>query len=411
MDPRLAAIIALAETQCPQSNGAVQTVPGRLLLADGDGLCYYCAGNEDTEPGRARQNLIDKLRAAKAACGAEAVKILVTARGSHKGYRYAVARVKPYQAQRTGGNRPKNWEYLRSLLEEGGALADDIEVEFTSIAEADDLFSRYALNHPDCVIYTQDKDMRMVTGWHLDWLTHILFRVDGTFGMTHNEKVWGRRFFWQQVLHGDTADNIPGLPWYTDGSVLKSGPEKGQLKQTKCGEKAVPVLALNSINDDMSALLHVQPLYQSCYGDRWVVELLEQGILLWMRTDMQSSPFNVVAPGNPLAALTTHALYPAARAEMMQRIAEAVVYETGENSGTEGATEAGASALEDEPCRGVVGVPTSVSSGEEETGHRPVHAGKQQSAGQEVRVSSHHYPGGLLAARAVSAARNKAGGR
>lgn len=322
-----AAAIAAAVEQAPMSNGEVTTKPGRLLLVDGDGLAYYCAGNDDTAPGMARNNLISKVRSAQRACGAESVNILTTSPGSHKGYRYAVARVKPYQGQRTDSRRPKNWEYLRDYLNDG-APSSDFGVEFTAVAEADDLFSRYALHHPDCVINTQDKDMRMVPGWHLDWLTNLMFRVDpGKWYIEHDDKVWGRAWFWSQMLHGDTADHIPGLPFYKDGSITKSGPNKGKETEIRCGEKAKPVLdMLPKLSSDMGALTTFGPLYQSCYGDRWLVEMLEQGILLWMRNDMQSSPLNVVAVGNPLHALTTHELWPAAKAEIMTRIGEALSY-------------------------------------------------------------------------------------
>lgn len=334
MNPFVSAIAAAVEA-APMSNGEVSTIPDRLLLADGDGLAYYCAGKDDTEPGVARANMLDKLRSARAAAGAERVKILLTASGSHKGFRYAVARAKPYQGQRTDSRRPANWQYLRGLLE-AGELADWIDVELTTIAEADDLFARYAKGHPDCVIYTQDKDMRMVEGWHLDWLTHIMFHLEpGTWAKTWNDKLWGRAWFWSQMLHGDAADNIPGLPFYKDGSILKSGPKKGEVKEIPCGEKSGAVVEmLPQVSSDMGATLLLQGLYKSCYGERWLVEMLEQGILLWMRSDDSSSALNVVAKGNPLYYLTTHEHYPAARAEVMARIAEAMVHEETEDNGS-----------------------------------------------------------------------------
>lgn len=334
-----AAAIAAAVEQAPMSNGEVATQPGRLLLADGDGLCYYCAGNDDTAPGEARANLTNKLRSAQRASGAETVKVVTTASGSHKGFRYAVARVKPYQGQRTDSRRPKNWEHLREFLLEG-APGTGFDVEHTAIAEADDLFSRYALHHPDCVIYTQDKDMRMVPGWHLDWLTHIMFKLGNDFRVVHNEKVWGRAWFWQQMLMGDTADAIPGLPFYRENGKDKRIGEVGAVK------------ALTGTESDMGSLLVAQKLYQSYYADRWLVEMLEQGILLWMRNDTQSSALNVVAKGNPLHALTTHELWPAAKAEIMARIAEALVYAEAEGVGS-GTNEAEPLVLADEPLRPV----------------------------------------------------------
>lgn len=322
MTSPFAAAIAAAAAGSPMTNGDMPVVPGRLLLADGDGLCYYCAGNDDTLPGEARKRLVDKLKSAAQACGAESVKIVTTARGSHKGYRYAVARVKPYQGQRTDSRRPKNWEALREYLEQG-ALPPGMEVELTGIAEADDLFSRYALGHPDCVIYTQDKDMRMVPGWHLDWLTHIQFQVTDEFRQVHAEKVWGRAWFWLQMLHGDSADNIPGLPKYVE---VKGG------KPKLCGPVTAEKL-IGELPNEHETALKVGALYESFYGERWLVELLEQGVLLWMRNDIRSCPFNVAAIGNPFDLFVGHPFYKTARAEIMGRITEAMFHEEADPSG------------------------------------------------------------------------------
>jgi DNA polymerase-1 len=329
----LAAAIAKQAETSPQNTQSEGIVPGRLLLADGDGLCYYCAGNDETAPGQARINLLDKLRSAARSCGAERIKVLVTGAGSHKGYRYAVARVKPYQGHRTGNHRPKNWQFLRELLEQGD-LPPDIEIEFTHTAEADDLFSRYAEMHPDCVIFTQDKDMRMVPGKHLEWKTHILTDVPPCWVLTAHDLVYGRQWFWMQMLHGDAADNIPGLPWYTDGSINKSGLNKGKVKEIRCGEASSAVKGLDKVSSDMGACIYLQGLYRTCYGERWLVNMLEQGILLWMRTDMESNPFDVTKPGHPLHPLTSHADWPAARQEILIRIAEGQINEKTEDHGS-----------------------------------------------------------------------------
>jgi DNA polymerase-1 len=312
MNARFAAAIAAASEASPMTNGSVPIIQGRTLYADGDGLAYYCAGNDDTLPGEARRRMIEKLDDAKRACGAESVTILTTASGSHKGHRYAVARVKPYQGQRSGKSRPKNWESLRALLDEG--MVGQHPVVTTHIAEADDLFAHYA-HRGDSVIYTQDKDMRMVPGWHLDWTTHILHHLPrGEFSKTMNDKLYGRKWFWQQVLMGDTADNIPGLPKYeARATVFKP-----------IGEKTAEVF-LDGVHSDMGALLVAQKLYQSFYKERWLVELLEQGILLWMR-EVPHDPFDVADIGNPFVSLRTHELWQPAQDEILERINEAVAY-------------------------------------------------------------------------------------
>lgn len=301
------AALAAAAAEAAPMVAFTPTVPGRELRVDGDGLAYYCSGNDECEPGTARFNLAEKLRKAQLACGAERVVILLTASGSHKGYRYAVARVKPYQGQRSGGRRPKNWEFLRNLLAERAFDNATISTRVTGHAEADDLFGQYG---EDIVIHTQDKDMRMLPGIHLDWVSNQMVTVpEGCWAITANDKVYGRKWFWLQMLHGDTADNVPGLLKYLSAA--------GTLKP--CGEVGAGH-ALGTASNDTEACNAVVSHYKACYGDRWPVEILEQGILLWMRRDDASHVFNVCHPGNPLAFLYEHKEYDWAIQEIKDRI-------------------------------------------------------------------------------------------
>jgi DNA polymerase-1 len=381
--------VSAAAKSAPQSNGNVSLVKGRVLLADGDGLAYYCAGNEDTTPGEARRKLTDKLDAARAACGAERVIILLTARGSHKGYRRAVAKRKGYQAQRSGDNRQKQWAFLRELMETG--QLPNVEVISTSISEADDLFAVYAATGGDYVIFTQDKDMRMVPGLHLDWVTHLMFRLDADapFHVHHNDKRWGRGWFWQQMLHGDNADNIPGLPFYRDGTVYshthKDKEKRGQIKDIPCGEKASAVVdVLPNLSSDAQCIIHIGALYNSCYDDRWVVEMLEQGILLWMRPDREADPFSVCHPGAPLAGLINHDLFPAARAEIEGRIAEAKTYETNQDDGSRDGAASTAAAT----ARDVCAVPPAVQCDGSGAGSRPLDGRDPSNAAPVVQLAA-----------------------
>lgn len=283
-------ISAAADAAAAGSPMTVARTAGRHLLADGDALAYYCAGTDDTSPAQARTNLRTFLRACTASSGAEHTRVLVTGRGSHKGYRYAVAKAKPYQGQRSGSRRPKNWEFLREVIEGGDS---GFPTEVTQVAEADDLFGKYSseLGYENVVVLTQDKDMRMVPGWHMDWKERTLVLVaPDTFELWHNEKCYGRKWFWLQMLHGDTADNIPGLPKYIN--------EKGNA--ALCGEKtALKLLADCKTNDEARAT--VFGLYEGYYGQGWQEHLLEQAVLLWMRNDKESRVLNVTSAGNPLA--------------------------------------------------------------------------------------------------------------
>lgn len=318
-NPFAAAALAAASAS-PMASGSVPILPNRVLLVDGDGLAYYCAGNDDTDAGEARAKLVDKIKSAVRIVGAGQIKILLTGSGSHKGHRYAIARVKPYQAQRGDSRRPKNWQVLRDYMLSDG-FPFDIEVTYS--AEADDLFGWWAYNYPDdVVIYTQDKDMRMLPGKHLDWVSHRVHTVEYTLSTQRerdrmynvvptdsefNDKQYGHKWFWLQMLHGDTADHIPGLPRYLtlDGKIKPVGEiTAGRLL---C---AAPV-------DDIAQ--RVADLYWSYYGERYLVEMLEQACLLWMRR-VPTAWDDCCQPGGPMAIFTDRPEFLAAYAEIQQRV-------------------------------------------------------------------------------------------
>ncbi len=275
--------IASAAADSPMGSNSVPVVRSRTLYVDGDGLAYYCAGKDDSAPGLARAALRDKVASAARVVGAERVVVLLTASGSHKGHRYAIARVKPYQGQRANSRRPANWRALRDYME---GPEFPWPVESTAVAEADDLFGLYVYPNPEgAVIYTQDKDMRMLPGMHLDWVSHRAYTVQPGTDPVFNEKQYGHKWFWLQMLHGDTADNIPGLPKYLDPN--------DKLKPV--GE----VTAGKLLADEQLLHLRVAELYRSFYGDRWLVEMMEQACLLWMRRD-PSAWDDCMNPGGPL---------------------------------------------------------------------------------------------------------------
>jgi hypothetical protein len=330
----LQALGAKAAAAQPMGYQLGPVLPNKTLLVDGDGLCYYCAGNDDTDVGKARANLIDKVQRAGDLVGAEVRRILVTGAGSHKGHRYAIARVKPYQGQRVGSRRPKNWEALRDLLA-GGIRGMDIQTTYS--AEADDLFGYYAYNYPDdVVINTQDKDMRMLPGQHLDWVSNRLHKVEYTNSVVRQEYIafnrvvhssmfndlqYGPRWFWLQMLHGDSADNIPGLPLAT----IKYGGSKvdPMYSLNKVGEAAaLKILAGTETQHPASVGYEVAAAYHSYYGDRWLVEMLEQACLLWMRRYPDRWD-DCAEPNGPMYQFTDDILWPAAYAEIEQRVRQA----------------------------------------------------------------------------------------
>ncbi len=258
--------------------------PKRLLI-DGDGLAYAACGSSLCPPEQARANLVNMVRAAEHRVGVHA-EVLLTMPGSSKGGRYFIATVKPYQAHRAGNRRPENWKFLRGVLEAG---RPPFLVTKTLTAEADDLFSKASEEEGGNVaILTQDKDLRMVPGVHITWDDHMLVDTRDGEDVLAWDKQYGERWFWEQMLQGDTADNIPGLPKYL-------------------GKPVGEVTARRILDSDGSVLgpgFKVRAAYTQHYGAEAGIHLLEQAMLLWMRRDPED-PFDCVKAGGPLYGLVT----------------------------------------------------------------------------------------------------------
>lgn len=251
----------------------VTVVPGRRVHIDADMLAYQCGGNEDTDVATSRRILKSKIDLFRDAAGAEGVLLHMTASGSTKGHRALIAYTKPYQGQRKG-HRPKNWQYLRDYMAEG--LAGPVKQWFDR--EADDGFGFISMNCPLDVLATRDKDMRMLPGWHLNWDTYDLIKVEpDQFALEAGGKLYGHKWFWTQMLWGDAADNIPGLPKHPD---FPRG----------VGEVAASKL-LAFADDDDSAAMAVAQAYKAHYGAEWAERFCEQASLLWIRRTNQA-PIN-----------------------------------------------------------------------------------------------------------------------
>ena len=250
------------------------TVPGSLLVIDGDGLNYSCAGFEDTSPAWAKEQLFTRIKNLRSACGAEDVLIHLTHPSSHKRYRYAIATIKPYQGQRKS-HKPKNWPYLRALME-------DLEYSISwSDREADDAIAMTAYSHDGPVfIASEDKDMRMLPGTHISMKDYELTNVPKYAWDIQDSKgkQYGLKWFYLQMLHGDSVDNIPGLERWVN--------PKG--KPVLCGEKTAAKI-LEFCPDAATAHNTVVSAYQDYYGDEWAERWIEQAALLWLSISIDAS--------------------------------------------------------------------------------------------------------------------------
>jgi len=337
-----------------------EMVLGRVLHIDGDSAAYKCAGKDGTPLSLCKKRFSQFIEDKRLAAGAEFVNVCFTGGDGSKGGRYITAVTKPYQEQRIGAQRPENLPALRAWCLNGyqheaidirGILhyrhARKIVTIFTS-EEADDamtqLHQQYLEKglHELSVICAEDKDLFMNSGLFMDWNTHEIKDCETPYGYIEpyttpggTNKIIGRgkAFFFSQLLTGDSADNIPGLPYFTPAicavefptsdlreqcrrlkeRTLPSGKplSETQVKQTSekvkdlvratkskpCGPVAVYEY-LSSCTSEKEALTKVMKAYCEYYGkdeevlnphtgktEIWQPQdfLLEQARLLWMR--------------------------------------------------------------------------------------------------------------------------------
>lgn len=215
------------------------TVAGRVAHIDADFLAYMASYERKDEDSslpdilyRTDVMIEDKRREA----GAEYAVLHLTPNTSDKGGRYDVAIQKVYQGQRTGDTKPRYLEAVRSYMAD--IKTNQVTGKAWQNAEADDGMAEaawkeyHAGDAGTVVIVTKDKDLRMCPGLHLQWDSGLMHDCGrDTFGyiqiieragkkdpktgkvkITKKPYGYGTKWFWYQLLMGDTADHITGCP-------------------------------------------------------------------------------------------------------------------------------------------------------------------------------------------------------
>lgn len=309
-------------------------VPDRVVHIDADFLAYQVSaekadGSDQKSFEDMQHNAEVAVETIRSLAAAERVHLHLTPKGSNKGNRYNLAILKEYQATRKGKEKPRYLGIMRDWLATRFPATQHI------LCEADDgMSSAQYLAHAEgrgnlSIIASKDKDLRMVPGLHLDWDTGGITECD-EFGMTElvetgknatkKIKGHGQKLFWYQMLTGDSADNISGLPAVSGKVLNRVQPNKGtqgyfdiladpnesehrkylaqaaldSRKAKSCG----PVLAydlLKGLNTNRQCYEAVKALYR-LYGEetgfvhwstgepvQWGRALVSEGQLLWMR--------------------------------------------------------------------------------------------------------------------------------
>lgn len=273
-------------------------VKGRVVHVDADFIAYMVSYKEDLSVSEMQSNCSTIVETIRLMTGAERADLYLTPKGSDKGKRNECAMLKEYQANRAGKEKPKYLHMIREYMhkEIHAILCHDHEADDGMAAAQYAAISR-GESHLS-VIASKDKDLTMVPGLMYDWDTHVITDTkDDPFGWIEldtsksTKKVIGRgwKFFWAQMLMGDQADNISGLPkcWHPD-YLTKKGLGKA------CGAVMTYNL-LESIETNKEAAILVANLYTLCHKEQGFKNyrdgsditarkaMISEMQLLWMR--------------------------------------------------------------------------------------------------------------------------------
>ena len=193
---------------------------GKTLIIDGDGPAYVAAATVKTVATglrRFQSQILESIFLAECQQG----EVFLTHEESTKAGRYTIKAVKPYQGQRSGSAKPPLLSQIREIAEQEGAM-QEFDVHMERVVEADDamMMLAYELGE-NGVIRSDDKDLRMTPFPYYDIKRGVIMPSD-PFGELwiddsgSTKKLLGRslKFFWAQMMMGDTADNIKGLLSY-----------------------------------------------------------------------------------------------------------------------------------------------------------------------------------------------------
>jgi len=273
------------------------TVKGRVALIDADIISYFCTfGLDDYPQAAVVTKLVTRCNQLEIDLQAEYYRYYLTGKTN---FRNEIATVKQYKGNRynSDGSRktpqPKHLQFARQWLVSNKSAKVSVDQE----ADDDISIAMHILNNSKDwhgVISTTDKDLGINEGILHNQTSNEIKDAD-KFGYIEvvKNKVKGRglKFFYTQLLMGDTVDSIPGLPKVTEYQVKEFGCRRGG-----CGDMCA-YKTLDSATTPAECLDRVKQCYDEYWTDReytpWnetepVVRtpsehITEQGQLLWMR--------------------------------------------------------------------------------------------------------------------------------
>ena len=203
---------------------STKTTEGRILIVDGDAACYRAAAKAaklQTAISRFQTEIYQLQFLTKA----EEVRVHITPAGCFKRGRHLLKTYQPYQGNRKNKEKPALLEPLRLCVHEHFYDHDNVVVIPNWDWEADDgiMIDQYKYSDKDVLVISEDKDLDIGPAARYNPESGDIHRIDNRYG-----SIWlketpagakkirghGTKFFWSQMLTGDSADHIKGLVKY-----------------------------------------------------------------------------------------------------------------------------------------------------------------------------------------------------
>lgn len=167
----------------------------QTALIDGDILVYRVGfASEDVEEGIAKWRLDELVATSMQEVGCQFHQTFISS-NDRSNFRFEI--FPDYKANRKDKPKPVHYEMLRKHL------LKEYKAEEVSGQEADDALGIALLADPDSILFTIDKDLDQIPGWHYNFVEKRKYVISPISG-------W-RSFYWQ-CLVGDPTDNITGCP-------------------------------------------------------------------------------------------------------------------------------------------------------------------------------------------------------
>lgn len=195
-------------------------VAGRTLILDGDGPAYRAAATSarlDTAIRKYQTAMLTEMFLTQS----QYLAVHLTASDCDKNRRGKIMAAQPYQGNRSGKAKPSLLEPLRQAMAQPCNWLPDWQVDFHRDIEADDamIIQAHQLKE-DGVVWSDDKDLCLTPYLYWDQELGIIERLANPVGYLVKKytpagalKICGRgvKFFWCQMLMGDSADNVKGI--------------------------------------------------------------------------------------------------------------------------------------------------------------------------------------------------------